>query len=265
MEAFAICFSSHSLVVDFGGVLLMVENHSKTIHINNLTVCYGQTTALEGVSGVIQPNALTAVFGPNGGGKSTFVKVLASMINPTEGDIKHQCRTTCQPAYLPQQCAINRQFPVTVREVVAMGLWKEVGAFKKVDSAHQEKIDQALERVGLQDYDKRLIGTLSGGQFQRMLFARIILEDSSLIILDEPFTAIDLHTSETLLQLIHEWHKAGKTILVVLHDLEMARQYFPQSILLAQSCLGWGETSEVLTDQNIMASYAQSMRVSHAS
>ena len=203
-------------------------------------MCYGPVVALDQVSGIIQPNALTAVFGPNGGGKSTFVKVLASLIKPAGGTITHQCRTTCQPAYLPQQCAINRQFPVTVREVVAMGLWHQTGPFKQVTADHQMQIDQALERVGLQAYHKRLIGELSGGQFQRMLFARIILEDSSLIILDEPFTAIDLKTSETLMQLIQEWHAKGKTILVVLHDLEVARQYFPETILLARTCLGWG-------------------------
>lgn len=238
----------------------MTENHSKHILIQDLKVCYGATTALEGVSGTIKPNALTAVFGPNGGGKSTFVKVLASLIKPASGSITHQCATTCHPAYLPQQCAINRQFPVTVREVVAMGLWYKTGPFKRVTAEHQGLIDGALERVGLLNYDKRLIGTLSGGQFQRMLFARIILEDSSLIILDEPFTAIDLQTSETLLQLIQEWHGKGKTILVVLHDLEMARQYFPESILLSRHCMGWGKSEDVLTDQNVMAAYAHMMR-----
>ena len=241
-------------------VLGMSENHSKHILIQDLKVCYGTTVALENVSGSIKPNALTAVFGPNGGGKSTFVKVLASLIKPAGGSVTHQCRTTCLPAYLPQQCAINRHFPVTVREVVAMGLWHKTGSFKRMTTEHQEEIDRALERVGLKAYHKRLIGELSGGQFQRMLFARIILEDSSLIILDEPFTAIDLKTSETLVQLIQEWHAKGKTILVVLHDLEMAREYFPETILLARTCLGWGPTKDVLTDKNVMASYAQIMK-----
>ena len=137
-----------------------------------------------------------------------------------------------------------------------MGLWLQTGPFQAISKENQEKIDQALERVGLQSYDKRLIETLSGGQFQRMLFARIILEDSSLIILDEPFTAIDL--------LIQEWHKIGKTILVVLHDLEMARRYFDEAILLSRTCIGWGKTADVLTDQNILKAYANSLKVAHA-
>jgi zinc/manganese transport system ATP-binding protein len=232
-----------------------MENHSKQILIENLTVAYGETIALQNVTGVIKPNSLMAIFGPNGGGKSTFVKVLSSLIKPTKGQITHQCQSTCMPAYLPQQSTMNRSFPITVREVVAMGLWHKVGAFKAFTKDHQGLIDQALSRVNLQGFDDRLIGTLSGGQFQRMLFARIILEDSSLIILDEPFTAIDLHTSEMLLALIHEWHKQGKTILVVLHDLEMARMHFPSAILLSKDCLGWGKTAQVLTDKNVMASY----------
>lgn len=233
----------------------LVESHSKKILVDHLTVTYGETIALEDISGAIEPNSLIAIFGPNGGGKSTFVKVLASLIKPTKGSITHHCQSTCQPAYLPQQSTMHRSFPITVREVVAMGLWHTVGAFKSLTKTHQSLIDEALERVGLQDYDSRLIETLSGGQFQRMLFARVILEDSSLIILDEPFTAIDIHTSQTLLALIQEWHQKGKTILVVLHDLEMARKYFPESILLSKHCLGWGPTSKVLTDKNIMSSY----------
>jgi zinc/manganese transport system ATP-binding protein len=240
-----------------------MDNHSKHIQIQHLTVAYGETVALENISGTLHPNALMALFGPNGGGKSTFVNVLASIIKPTSGTITHQCRTTCSPAYLPQQSTMHRQFPLTVREVVAMGLWGQAGPFHALDPGHQEKIDEALERVGLQDYDQRLIGTLSGGQFQRMLFARIILEDSSLIILDEPFTAIDIQTSETLLQLIQEWHKLGKTILVVLHDLDIARRYFPETILLSKTCLGWGKTEDVLTDHNLIKAYAQSMRTTH--
>ena len=238
----------------------MTEAHSKTISIHDLGLSYGKTVALENVSGVLQPNSLTAVFGPNGGGKSTFVKMLANLLKPSSGSIEHQCRSTCHPAYLPQVASINKHFPLTVREVVAMGLWSEVGAFRKINARHQEKIEGALERVGLKSYAHRLIETLSGGQFQRMLFARIILEDASLIILDEPFTAIDLHTSKTLLELIQEWHRAGKTILVVLHDLDMARTYFPQSMLLARTCLGWGDTKDVLIDESIMDAYQKIMR-----
>ena len=235
-------------------VLTMSDNHSNHILIQNLTVCYGHTIALDHVSGTLKPNALTAIFGPNGGGKSTFAKVLASLIKPAGEPLG----TNAAPPVSPPIClnnAINRHFPVTVREVVAMGLWHQTGAFKRLTPEHQINIDQALERVGLQAYHKRSLENYPADSFSAC-FTRIILEDSSLIILDEPFTAIDLKP-QTLMQLIQEWHAKGKTILVVLHDLEMARQYFPETILFARTCLGWGKTQQVLTDQNVMASYTR--------
>lgn len=244
------------------GVLVM-DNHSNAIIVENLSVAYGRTLALDSISGTIPPRALMAVFGPNGGGKSTFVKVLASLLKPSHGTVTHSCKTTCHPAYLPQSFVFHRSFPVTVREVVTMGLWRMVGPFKAITASHQEIVENALARVGLTAYGERGIETLSGGQFQRMLFGRIIVEDSSLIILDEPFTAIDLQTSETLLTLIQEWHALGKTILVVLHDLEMARGFFKEAILLSRTCWGWGPAKEVLTDDRVREAYMNVAKDSH--
>jgi zinc/manganese transport system ATP-binding protein len=239
---------------------MQTHDHSKNIIISNLCLHYGQTIALNKINGEIVPGSLTAVVGPNGGGKSTFVKTLAGILKPTSGFINHQCKDTCDSAYLPQYTAVDHDFPVTVQEVISMGLWHKTGAFKAFSSKDKNLIREAIHQVGLEGMENRLIRTLSGGQFQRMLFARIILEDSSLIILDEPFTAIDVHTSEALIKLIKTWHKQGKTILLVLHDLQMAKKYFDQTIILARECIVWGKTKEVLTEENIALSYRNLLR-----
>lgn len=239
---------------------MQAHNHSKNIIIQDLNVHYGPTIALNAIKGEIVPGSLTAVVGPNGGGKSTFVKTLAGILKPSFGKIIHQCQDTCDSAYLPQYTAVDHDFPVTVQEVISMGLWHKTGAFKGFLQEDKDLIHQAIHQVGLEGMENRLIKTLSGGQFQRMLFARIILEDSSLIILDEPFTAIDVHTSEALIKLIRSWHTQGKTILLVLHDLQMAKKYFENTIILARECIAWGKTKDVLTEDNISLSYQNLLR-----
>lgn len=236
------------------------HDHSKNIVVKGLTVRYGDTLALNNIQGEIEPGSLTAVVGPNGGGKSTFIKTLAGILKPSTGEIIHQCQDTCNGAYLPQYTAVDHDFPVTVQEVISMGLWWKIGPFKKLCDDDKALIAQAIKQVGLEGMENRLIRTLSGGQFQRMLFARIILEDSSLIILDEPFTAIDVHTSEALIGLIREWHNQGKTILLVLHDLLMAKKYFENTIILARECVAWGKTDTVLTEDNVSQSYQNLLR-----
>ncbi len=249
----------HNLVINLDRIM-PAHDHSNNIIINDLHVHYGATIALNGIKGEIEPGSLTAVVGPNGGGKSTFIKALAGILKPSTGGIIHQCKDTCDSAYLPQYTAVDHDFPVTVEEVISMGLWRKIGAFKGFSKDNRALIHKATCQVGLEGMEQRLIKTLSGGQFQRMLFARIILEDSSLIILDEPFTAIDVHTSEALIKLIGDWHKSGKTILLVLHDLQMAKKYFDKTIILARECIAWGDTKKVLTEDNISLSYQNLLR-----
>ena len=230
---------------------MILHPHQKKIEIKNLSVSYGKNKALNNISGVFQPNTLTAIVGPNGGGKSTLVKAIQNQIKIDTGFIRHNCKHICESGYLPQQSDVDKTFPLTVREVVGMGLWPKLGSFKQYDAGHQSQITEALSRVGLSKLEERRIDSLSGGQFQRMLFARIYLQDASLIILDEPFTAIDVQTCDHLISIILEWHQQGKTILVVLHNLDLVKKHFPETLLLGRSCVGWGATKSVLTTKNI--------------
>jgi zinc/manganese transport system ATP-binding protein len=180
---------------------------------------------------------------------------LQGFIAPTKGKIHWADNHPRTMSYLPQLNELDRSFPLVVEEVVGMGLWPKIGAFQKATKTHMQLIHDALKRVGIPHLKNRLISELSGGQFQRMLFARIILQDASLIILDEPFSGVDANTAESLLELIREWHGDGKTIMVVLHDLDYVQKYFPETLLIARQCIGWGKTSKVLTKANIKKAF----------
>lgn len=230
---------------------MTLHSHQKRIEIQNLSVSYGKNKALSSITGTFQPNTLTAIIGPNGGGKSTLIKAIQNQVKIESGSITHNCEHICESGYLPQQSEVDRDFPLTVVEVVGMGLWPKLGSFKEYSSTQYDLILDALKRVGLSKYEDQKIDSLSGGQFQRMLFARIYVQDASLIILDEPFTAIDSQTCDHLINIILEWHEKGKTILVVLHNLDLVKKYFPETLLLGRSCIGWGPTKSVLTPKNI--------------
>lgn len=238
---------------------MTTDLHKTKISIHNLSVTYGNFVALENISGAFEPGSLTAVVGPNGGGKSTFIKALQKLV-PFKGSIRHHCFHVCDTAYLPQKSDLDSFFPLSVYEVVAMGLWRKIGAFQKLTPTDNKTIHHALEKVGLKHKEKAPISCLSGGQFQRMLFARIIVQDSSLIILDEPFNSIDHTTYLHLMQLIKEWHALGKTIIVVLHNIDLVKEFFPTCLLLSKHAIAWGNTQHVLTEQNIRQSFENLMK-----
>jgi zinc/manganese transport system ATP-binding protein len=155
-------------------------------------------------------------------------------------------------AYLPQIAEIDRSFPIAVFDFVGTGLWRSTGLFGGVGRAGRDKIQAALAAVGLNGFENRPIGTLSGGQMQRMLFARVLLQDARLIVLDEPFNAIDAKTTTDLLALVKHWHAEGRTVLAALHDLDMVRGHFPDTLLLARGPVAWGPTAQALTAENLM-------------
>ena len=244
---------------NFLGECVMLHPHQKKIEVKDLTVKYGKVIALEHISGTFHPNTLTAIVGPNGGGKSTLIKAIHGQVKISKGSISHNCRHICESGYLPQKNDVDSTFPLTVYEVIGMGLWMHQGSFKSYTKEQHSLIDEAISRVGLDLAKYKKIDQLSGGQFQRMLFARIYIQDASLIILDEPFTAIDVQTCDHLLDIIREWHRLGKTILVVLHNMELVKKYFPETLLLGRTCVGWGATEKVLTEQNINKAFMNIM------
>ena len=155
-------------------------------------------------------------------------------------------------AYLPQTADIDRSFPISVFDFVGTGLWRSTGFFGGMGNAERDKILAALAAVGLNGFENRVIGTLSGGQMQRTLFARVLLQDARLIVLDEPFNAIDAKTSADLLALVKRWHSEGRTVLAALHDMDLVRNHFPETLLLARGEVAWGATAQVLTAENLL-------------
>ena len=224
------------------------------VALHNLTVSYRQHPALHHISGSFAPGSLTAVAGPNGSGKSTLLKSIVGLL-PIEGGRSGDALTVTlareRIAYLPQVAEIDRSFPISVRDCVLLGCWGSAGAWGGITQAMQGKIDAALHAVGLQGFERRTLGSLSSGQMQRVMFARMLAQDARLILLDEPFNAVDAKTTTALLALVRQWHQEGRTVIAVLHDDALVRQHFPQTLLLARELVGWGPTCEVLTEPNL--------------
>lgn len=220
------------------------------ITLDNLTVSYRRHPALHHIDGHFAQGSLTAVIGPNGAGKSTLLKSLLGMVRVDSGNAvitPHRKKI----AYLPQQSDIERSFPITVRDCVLLGHWQRVGLFGAMSPALIEQSDAALQAVGLDGFAARPIGSLSAGQFQRVLFARILLQDAELILLDEPFNAIDTKTTAALLDVVKRWHREQRTVIAVLHDHEQVRNHFPHCLLLAREVIAWGDTHSVLNESNL--------------
>ncbi len=219
------------------------------ITLRNLALGYDGHVALQEVSLAIEPAALLAVVGPNGAGKSTLIKALAGLLKPLRGRIEGLARA--RVAYMPQQGTLERGFPATVFELAALGLWHETGALGRLTSAQRARCQAALEQVGLGPLAQRHLHELSGGQLQRALFARLLLQDAPVLLLDEPFAAIDERTCLDLLALMRDWQQQGKTVLAVLHDMAQVRHAFPQTLMLAGRVLAYGPTPAVLTPENL--------------
>jgi zinc/manganese transport system ATP-binding protein len=216
------------------------------IELDNLTLGYERHPAVHHLSLRIEPGSLAAVVGPNGAGKSTLVKALAGALRPISGALRGLAGQRI--GWLPQHGGLDTSFPVNVRDMVAMGLWHRVGALGRFTAGHRALCNQALADVGLTGFETRGLDTLSGGQLQRALFARLILQDAPVVLLDEPFAAIDQRTTADLLALLQRWRQAGKTVIAVLHDQSQVRSHFPLTLLLARQLVAWGPTAEVLTD-----------------
>lgn len=225
---------------------------SSVLRFRDLTLGYDRHPAVHHLAGEIERGALLAVCGPNGAGKSTLLKGIAGVLRPIGGRIE---RTGCEPreiAYLPQAADIDRSFPISVFDMVAMGHWRSMGLFGGLGQARKQKVFDAIAAVGLTGFEDRSIGTLSGGQMQRMLFARLLLQDAPVILLDEPFTAIDARTMADLVDIVKRWHGENRTVIAVLHDFEMVREHFPQTLLLAREKVAWGDTRETLSAENLL-------------
>ena len=214
------------------------------VRLRDVTVRYGRRTALEAVSGEFASGSLTAVVGANGAGKSTLLAAIAGVVRLSRGTVN--CGARQHLAYLPQLAAIDRDYPLTVLELIALGGWREFGAFRSPSTALRTRAVLVAETVGLAGRLARQIGELSVGELQRALFARLMLQDAAVILLDEPFAAVDAQTLSVLLDQVIQWHQEGRTVIAVQHDLDLVRARFPLTLVLARRCLAWGVTEAVL-------------------
>ncbi|GJD69000.1 metal ABC transporter ATP-binding protein [Methylobacterium gnaphalii] len=222
---------------------------SEAIRLHCLTLGYDRHPAVHHLDGAIAEGDLLALVGPNGAGKSTLLKGLVGEIPVLDGRIERG-PAKAGIAYLPQAAEIDRGFPLSVLDLVAMGLWRRLGAWRSLGRG-RAACEAAIAAVGLSGFEARPIGTLSGGQFQRALFARLIVQDARVILLDEPFTGIDARTVGDLIALIRGWHAQGRTVVAALHDFAQVRAHFPMTLLLAREPIAWGPTAAVLTPENL--------------
>lgn len=224
---------------------------SVLISFDNLTLGYGHRPAVHHLQATVESGALLAVVGPNGAGKSSLLKGIMGEIKPMQGHLQLHGIERRDIAYLTQQTTLDVTFPLSVFDLVAMGLWKHSGAFGRIGRSGREAVMRALQAVGLQELAQRTIGTLSGGQLQRARFARLMLQDARLVLLDEPYAAIDASTVKDLSGLVQRWHQEGRTVISVLHDLEHVKAAYPHTLLLAREPIAMGLTPHVLTAEHL--------------
>ncbi len=213
--------------------------------LRNVTVRYRRRLALEAVTGDFVPGSLTAVVGANGAGKSTLLAAIAGTVRLAGGMVDCPARVSARLAYLPQLGMIDADYPLTVAELITLGGWRDFGAFRAPQAALRS-CTEAAATVGLTERLGRRIGELSVGELQRALFARLILQDAAVLLLDEPFATVDAQTTSVLLDQVWRWHEEGRTVIAVLHDLELVRARFPSTLVLARRCVAWDATEVAL-------------------
>ena len=214
------------------------------VRLRDVSVRYGRRVALEAVTGDFVAGSLTAVVGANGAGKSTLLAAIAGVVPLASGVVT--CAARRRLAYLPQSAGIDRDYPLNVSELITLGGWHEFGAFRSPGRELRARAAAAAETVGLGGRLGRSIGEISVGELQRALFARLIVQDAAVILLDEPFAAVDAQTMSVLLDQLSRWHAEGRTVIAVLHDLDVVRARFPSTLVLAGRCVAWDRTELAL-------------------
>src|SRR5438067_4460680 len=207
-----------------------IQGAGARIALHDVTVRYGRRLALEAVSGEFAPGSMTAVVGANGAGKSTLLAAIAGIVPLARGLVN--CDARSRLAYLPQHAVVARDYPVTVAELITLGGWREFGLFRSPSGSLRARVSAAAENLDLVGRLGRAIGELSVGELQRALFARLIVQDAAVILLDEPFTAVDAQSLVVLLDQVKRWHEEGRTVITVLHDLDLVRVHFPSTLVL---------------------------------
>lgn len=237
------------------------------IYINNLSVHYVNDMALSHINLQIRSGRITGIIGPNGAGKSSLLKAVLNIIphtGETFVDKKEVKKLLKNIAYVEQKSNIDFTFPITVRECVALGTYSSLKLFQKLGKDEWSKVDEALEKVNLSDFKARQIGSLSGGQFQRVLIARCLVQEADYIFLDEPFVGIDSVSETIIMDILQHLKAQGKTILIVHHDLSRVRTYFDDLIILNKKLISAGAVAQVFTSVNLKKAYGDNIFIGEA-
>lgn len=225
------------------------------ISVKNLTVRYEDTQAIEDVTFDVCEGDYTAVIGPNGAGKSTIMKAIMGLVNPQRGSVITVHGGLKRLGYVPQHNAVDWSFPVSVRDVVMMGLVRQIGWFRRANREHQEQVDRALTQVGLSHHAHRQIGDLSGGQKRRVFMARALAQRADVLLLDEPFAGVDIGAQNELMDLIDALNANGITILLSTHDLNLAFSRFKTVLAIHHHLIAYGNPKAVYVPDTLRALY----------
>jgi zinc/manganese transport system ATP-binding protein len=223
------------------------------LNIENLSLGFGDLTLFDGLSCAIKPGSILAVIGANGSGKSTFVKTLLGLLSPMDGRLEWPTGKPAKIGYLAQLSEFDRRFPIRVRDLAAMGAWQGFNPFAGLNKATRDRVDEALKMAGILDLADQPLHALSGGQLQRTLFSRVIVQDAPLILLDEPFSAVDQYTEQHLLSVIETWQNEGRAVIMVLHDLSAVLDHCTHALLLGNRRASFGTVDDILTSDRLVA------------
>lgn len=226
--------------------------------VKNLTVAYDGSPVLDNISGKIPKGSLTAIIGPNGAGKTTFLKAIMGLLKPLSGKVNfgfEDKEKKTKIAYVPQTGSTDRDFPVTVFDVVLMGRYPHLGWFKRPKKRDKEIALNMLKKVGMEKFKNRQIGTLSGGQEQRVFLARALAQQATLYFLDEPFKGVDAATEKIIVDMLKEIKNQGGTVVVVHHDLNTVKKYFDSVIMINKSLVCWGDTESCFNEKNVAKTF----------
>ena len=242
------------------------EGKIHPIEIRNLSVTYRTEPALWNIDLNFPEGKMIAIVGPNGAGKSTLIKAVMGLVTITAGKVtvygKSYSKQRNKVAYVPQRGSVDWDFPTNALDVVEMGLYGRLGWLRRPNSKTREKARECLEKVGLEDYADRQIGQLSGGQQQRVFVARALAQDPQIYLMDEPLNGVDAVTEETILSILENLRKEGKTIVMVHHDLQTVDKYFDWVVMLNRSLVATGPIKEVFTKDNLDKAYQEKQRMS---
>lgn len=233
--------------------------HWSPLSLHDMTVAYQRRPVIWDIDYKAQPGRLVAIVGPNGAGKSTLIKASLDLIPKVAGGVRFfgelYASQRHRVAYVPQRTNVDWDFPVTALDVVAMGLYRQIGWFWPVTRKWKQKALESLEKVGMVDMARRQISQLSGGQQQRVFLARALAQGADLYLMDEPFAGVDAATERAIVELLRQLRAEGKTALVVHHDLQTVTDYFDDVLMMNMRLIASGPVSEVFTPENLKKTY----------